>query len=120
MFERAKERGLISGVQVGIDGVNLTYLQFANDTLIFGNNNLEELREIKRIFIFFQVISGLKINFDKSMIYGIKIQDSFLLSYAEIFGCKPSSLPIEYLGLPLGANPKRVSTWQPIVDKVKM
>lgn len=119
MFERAKEQGLISGVQMGTNGISLTHLQFADDTLIFCNNNLEELREIKRILRFFQVMSGLKINFDKSMIFGINIPASFIPLYAQAFGCKQGSLPTKYLGLPLGANPKRISTWQPIVDRMK-
>ena len=28
-------------------------------------------------------------------------------------------LPITYLGIPLGANPKWVSTWQPILNKIE-
>lgn len=119
MLERAKAKGLLSGVQVGPNGINLTHLQFADDTLILCNNNLEELMEIKRILRFFQVMSGLKINFDKSMIYGIKIPKADILISAQAFGCKQGSLPIKYFGLPLGANPKKASTWQPIVERVK-
>ena len=29
------------------------------------------------------------------------------------------SLPIRYLGIPLGANPSQVETWQPVLDKVR-
>ena len=30
---------------------------------------------------------------------------------------KAENVPIKYLGLPLGANPMRLKTWQPIVDR---
>ncbi|CAL5369282.1 unnamed protein product [Camellia sinensis] len=33
--------------------------------------------------------------------------------------CVTQKLPIKYLGLPLGANPRRTKTWQNVVDKVK-
>ena len=34
-------------------------------------------------------------------------------------GCKVLSLPITYLGIPLGANPRRVETWNPIIEKIR-
>ena len=36
-----------------------------------------------------------------------------------ILGCSSGRLPIKYLGIPLGANQKRVNTWRPIVNKVE-
>lgn len=37
---------------------------------------------------------------------------------ALIVGCKSGKLPMKYLGLPLGANPRRISTWQPVIENV--
>ena len=36
----------------------------------------------------------------------------------KILGCMVVSLPIRYLGIPLGANPNRIETWQPVIDKI--
>ena len=33
--------------------------------------------------------------------------------------CSVLSLRVKYFGIPLGANPKRVETWQPIIDKIR-
>jgi len=33
--------------------------------------------------------------------------------------CREGSIPFNYLGLPVGANPKKVSTWEPILMKLK-
>ena len=33
--------------------------------------------------------------------------------------CKLAKLPISYLCIPLGANPKRISTWKPVVEKIE-
>lgn len=33
--------------------------------------------------------------------------------------CKKQKLPIIYLGLPLGANPRLKKTWRPVIEKMK-
>ncbi|KAK5837396.1 hypothetical protein PVK06_013206 [Gossypium arboreum] len=38
---------------------------------------------------------------------------------AAICKCKIENLPFNYLGVPLGANPKRLATWEPIIDRVR-
>ena len=53
----------------------------------------------------FEAVSGLKVNLVKSEITPIGEGDQ-LLQLANILGCKASSLPISYLGLPLGATYK--------------
>ncbi|XP_072078102.1 uncharacterized protein [Arachis hypogaea] len=36
-----------------------------------------------------------------------------------LLGCKQATLPIRYLEISLGANPRLVKTWKPIIDKVE-
>ena len=36
-----------------------------------------------------------------------------------VLGCTHSSLPLKYLGLPLGAKFKKVSLWNPILEKME-
>jgi hypothetical protein len=38
---------------------------------------------------------------------------------ADILGCKTSTLPMKYLGLPLGASFKLKNIWNPIVEKLE-
>ena len=33
--------------------------------------------------------------------------------------CVMLSLPVKYLRMPLGANPKRIETWQLVIDKIR-
>lgn len=42
----------------------------------------------------------------------------FVKDLALVMGCKVEKLPIKYLGLPLGANPKRIKTWEPMLDRM--
>ena len=37
----------------------------------------------------------------------------------DVLGCKQGSLPMKYLGLPLGAHFKDRSIWNPILEKVE-
>lgn len=113
MLERAKGRNIIRGTTVGREGVCISHLQFADDTILFYNNDPEEMANIKRILRCFQLMSGLKINFSKSSLCGVNVPSEEAVSVARIMGCKLEKLPIKYLGLPLGANPGRIKTWQP-------
>lgn len=74
---------------------------------------------IKRILRCFEIMSGLKINYHKSVVCGIGIHKEQSKEYAAIFNCLHQGLPLKYLGMPLGANPKRRRTWQPVIDNFK-
>ncbi|KAL6338115.1 hypothetical protein AAG906_010684 [Vitis piasezkii] len=59
----------------------------------------------------FQVCSGLKINLRKSELIRVgNVQN--LEELAEILGCKVTTLPTTYLGLPLGASYKCLRVWE--------
>lgn len=118
LLKKAKMANLISGVQMGSNGPVISHLQFVDDTMLFCKNNLEELKVIKGILLSFELMSGLKINFAKSQICGIGISEEEMKTFADVFKCKVVCLPIKYLGLPLGADPKRIATWQPVIEKV--
>lgn len=49
----------------------------------------------------------------------IGVQDDLVKEFAARLDCHSQKLPMKYLGLPLGAKPRRKSTWQPVVDKFK-
>ena len=36
-----------------------------------------------------------------------------------VLNCLVVSLPIKYLGIPLSANPNRIETWQPIINRIR-
>lgn len=113
------ENNIIKDTKLGVNGVPLSHLQFTDDTIIFCNNDVEEMGNIKRILRCFQLMSGLKINYSKSSLCGINVRQEDVTSLAQIMGCKSEGLPIKYLGLPLGANPNRIKTWDPVVEKTQ-
>ncbi|XP_028083239.1 uncharacterized protein LOC114284511 [Camellia sinensis] len=64
-------------------------------------------------------ISGLKINYHKSAISGVGIDEATVADFASRLNCMSQQLPFKYLGMPLGVNRKRKQIWKPLVDKFK-
>ncbi|XP_016195526.1 uncharacterized protein LOC107636539 [Arachis ipaensis] len=62
---------------------------------------------------------GLSINFDKSSLILINCEEQWVQRMCNLLGCKQETLPVKYLGVSLGANPRLVKTWKPIIDKVE-
>ncbi|RVW35166.1 putative ribonuclease H protein [Vitis vinifera] len=78
----------------------------------------EDMMTLKNVLLVFGHISGLKVNLDKSNIYGINIEQNHLSRLAEMLDCKASGWPILYLGLPLGGNPKTSGFWDPVIERI--
>ncbi|GKV45602.1 hypothetical protein SLEP1_g52666 [Rubroshorea leprosula] len=66
------DKGLLEGVEVGDKGFKVTHLQYADDTLLFGTVTDENVWAMKSILRTFELVSGLKINFNKSQLIGIE------------------------------------------------
>jgi hypothetical protein len=110
--------GFFKGFQVGPE-VSVSLLQYADDTLFIGEACVENLWSMKVILKWFELVSGLKVNFSKSCLMGVNVSSSFLEGSASFLHCKLGSLPFTYLGLPVGANPRLASTWDPVIKTIE-
>ena len=92
--------------KISIRNYNLmiSHLQYVDDTLIFCESVLEQLLNVKRVLCCFQIMSGLKIDFQKSKLSGIGIEHQTLVSWADRISCLIESFPSKYLGLPLSVS----------------
>ena len=120
MLDKAIHEGCMSGFSVGnLEGRSLavSHLLFVDDMLIFYEADLEQILILHMILIWFEVVSGLKINLGKSesVLVGVVHNIDLLLV---VLGCKQGSLPMKYLGLPLGAKFKDKTIWNPILEKM--
>ena len=77
------------------------------------------MRALRAALVIFESMSGLKVNFNKSMLVGMNISDSWLNEAATMLSCKVGRIPFMYLGLPIGGNPRRLQFWEPIVNRIK-
>ncbi|PNY01091.1 cysteine-rich receptor-like protein kinase, partial [Trifolium pratense] len=84
------------------DPVSVSHLQFADDTLLLGVKSWANVRALRAVLVLFETMSGLKVNFNKSMLVGVNIPDSWLSEVASALCCKVGKIPFLYLGLPIG------------------
>jgi hypothetical protein len=121
IMDRAIRGGLFSGFMVGSpqnQQVLISHLLFADDTLIFCDADLSQLAHLRSVFLWFEAVSGLRINLGKSEMVPVG-EVSNLEELALILGCKVAPLPMKYLGLPLGAPFKAKSIWNPIIERME-
>ncbi|CAJ2673784.1 unnamed protein product [Trifolium pratense] len=117
MMRRAVEIGRFKGFQVN-DSIQFQILQFADDTILMGTGIWDNLWSIKVLLRSFELVSGLRINFVKSKLYGINIDVNFLEAGSSFLSCSSDSIPFKFLGIPVGANPRRRETWKSVVDVI--
>jgi hypothetical protein len=97
-------------------GDNVVMLQYADDTICIGKPSVQNLWTLKAVLRGFEMVSGLKINFSKSALIGVNVNEDFMEMACDFLNCSRGSLPFKYLGLPVGANMKSMTTWEPLVD----
>ncbi|GAU45474.1 hypothetical protein TSUD_190930 [Trifolium subterraneum] len=114
LMARAVATNRFMGFQIGNNGYNVSHLQYADDTLCIGEATVENLWSLKAILRGFEMVSGLNVNFWKSNLMGVNVSQDFLRVATDFLNCRVSSIPFKYLGLPVGVNPRRISTWEPL------
>jgi len=113
------EAGLFRGYHVGYENpLCLSHLQFADDTLILGEKSWENVRSIRAVLMIFEQVSGLKVNFSKSLLTGVNVSNSWLNEAALALHCRVGNFPFVYLGLPIGGDPRKLDFWKPLVNSV--
>lgn len=71
LMYKALSNSLIEGFQIGGDGVQVSHLQFADDTICFIKDSEEQVVNLKLILSIFKTISRFKVNYAKSSLLGI-------------------------------------------------
>jgi hypothetical protein len=121
MVNATVEQGLLSGFSVGerasVDLV-VAHSLFADDTLIFCEACPEQLRYVRLILLCFEAISGLKVNLGKSELVAVG-EVGNIGNLAAYLGCRVASIPLKYLGLPLGPAYKDTSMWNGVTEQME-
>jgi mannosylglycoprotein endo-beta-mannosidase len=102
-----------------IPGTRFPIVQYADDTLLILQACPRQLLALKEILKVFGEATGLKVNYSKSCLLPINIDDYHLQFLANTFGCSVGSLPFAYLGLPLGTSRPTFQDLSPIVDQME-
>ncbi|XP_071741317.1 uncharacterized protein [Rutidosis leptorrhynchoides] len=67
----------------------------------------------------FYKVSGIKLNINKSHVFGIGVDQVEVDYYASATGTRVGMFPTSYLGIPIGSNMKIVSNWNSLCEKFR-
>src|SRR6185437_12920273 len=95
----------------------LSILQYADDTILFMENNLEQEKNLKLLLCAFEQLSGLKINFHKSELFCFGEAMVFKTEYEQTFGCRQVMFPFRYLGIPMHYRRLNNSDWKGVDER---
>lgn len=94
-------------------------LQYADDTAIIARADLTTMITLKLALNLFSNISGLQINYAKSLFVPFNLSPLEQKLVNLVFGCSQTELPITYLGMPLTfRRPNRVD-FLPLVERIE-
>ncbi|KAK2413278.1 hypothetical protein QL285_036006 [Trifolium repens] len=119
LMREAVGRSRFTPFLVGRGEFPVSLLQYADDTLCIGEATVDNLWTLKAVLRGFELVSGLKVNFWKSCVMGANVSDDFLGMASDFLNCRVGTIPFKYLGLPVGANSRRMSTWEPMLSVVR-
>jgi len=117
LVSRANNGGQFNGLIPNLVDDGLAILQYADDTILFMEDDLEGARNLKLVLVAFEKLSSLKINFHKSELFffgGAKDRD---MEYMELFGCVQGSFPFIYLGISMHYRKLSNKHWSAIEER---
>ena len=117
LVNQAKDMGLLK-LPIPIQSEpDFPIMQYADDTLIIMEGGARQIFFLKTILQNFSDSTGLKVNYNKSMMLPINMTENRLDHLEKTFGCSKGTLPFTYLGLPLGTTKPRIADFLPLVNK---
>lgn len=87
-----------------------------NDTINVHDGSWKNLWSVKTILRSFDLVSWLKVNFLKSKVIGVNIEENFPNVASNFLLYQAETIPFKLYGISVGANFRRCSMWIPILD----
>jgi hypothetical protein len=117
IIERAKNDGQVGGLIPHLVEGGISILQYADDTILFMEHDLDKALNMKLVLCLFEQLSGLKINFHKSELFCFGKAKEAENDYRNLFGCEIGFLPFRYLGIPIHFRRLKNGEWKPVEDR---
>lgn len=99
--------------------VSFDILRFTDDTIIMDEGCWSNLWCIKTVLRGFELVSGFKVNFFKSKLYGVNLKRGFMHTSSVLLNWCVDILPFKFLGMLVGASHRRMYSWKYVIDNVK-
>jgi hypothetical protein len=117
LISRAKEGGQFNGLVPHLIEGGISILQYADNTILFMENNLEHAINMKLLICVFERLWGLKINFHKSELFCYGEAKQMESQYTKLFGCDLGQYPFRYLGILMHHKKITNADWKIIEEK---
>ena len=119
MIRKACDTRVFNGVRLPNGGPIVSHLLYADDAMVMGEWSQFNFKALKRMLCIFHLCSGLRINLHKSSLFGVGKSMNDVSLQASDMGCRAGETPFTYLGIQMGANMSRISSWDPVVEVFK-
>jgi hypothetical protein len=119
VINKAKEQGFFNLPILGTNTRDFPIVQYADDTLLVMEACPAQLTHLKELLRTFSASTGLKVNYNKSMMVPLNITQDNLELLANVFGCQQGCLPFTYLGLPMGTSRPKIKHFLPVMQKIE-
>jgi hypothetical protein len=100
MLDKAAKSGLVQGVLRDFRKGGILSLRYVDDTILFSSSDPLHLNNLKHTIMWFEQISGMRVNFHKSEVIALNVDEIETSRIANIFSCPVGSFPLKYLGVP--------------------
>ncbi|XP_011628498.1 uncharacterized protein LOC105421724 [Amborella trichopoda] len=117
MLQGVVDTSLIHGLRPWPNGLVLSHLRYANDTLMLLDCSSENVQNTWLFLKLYELVSCARINMAKSRIIGINYEASQIQDWALWLNCEIDHLPTKYLGLPLIDDNTPRSLWDPLIQR---
>ncbi|KAG9446752.1 hypothetical protein H6P81_012880 [Aristolochia fimbriata] len=115
MILEGQEKGWL--LDLSIKNLHVPILQFADDTVLLCQGTNEQMLNAITVLNLYQIASGQNINWEKSSMLGLNIEDELEEHMRSIIGCPKMILPSTYLGLPLYQGRATKQIWNNVIER---
>lgn len=100
-YSYAVEKNIFKEFNISGSGqdTGISHIQYVDDTILVGEMSLSNVRALKCILKNFELVAGLKVNFHKSRLIGLKSNWGTIEHAAGILNYKVGALPFKFLGV---------------------
>lgn len=97
----------------------ISHLLYADDTSFFLDGGKEHLLNLIFLIHYFTWVSGMKSIGKKSWLVGLNSNSEESKEFLDALVCQIRAIPIDYLGVPLGGNPRSRDFCLPIKNDAR-
>jgi hypothetical protein len=114
LLSKAAGMGYITSLMTRFYPKGVISLQYTDDTLLFLNSDVQGACHLKWLMACFEHLSGMKINYHKSDLIAINLEEGETTQFAKVICCKLGTFPFKYLGFPftmINSEKKTSNLW---------